>query len=221
MPTLKRTLISTIPAKDIARLAQRGEELLGREYDAVSELYNRILRSARNDICADERIKLIYEMLIAFKMNSRGARLSEFADFNKSIKKHSDTIESLAKVKLEKVKEADDSFRETIGSLFCNLDGLTQTNSSLVTFSKTMHFLLPDLFMPIDGRYTLRFFYESTPTNQKQCFLQVLEQFRQFAQEHHEVLKAQVNKHSHWNRSIPKVIDNIIITYVTENMLHN
>ena len=156
-------------------------------------------------------------MLIAFKMNSRGARLCELTDFKKSIKKHADTIQSLAKYKLEKVKSTDDTFNETIDSLFDKLH-LTQTKSSLVTFSKAMHFLLPDLFMPIDRRYTLRFFYESTPINQKQCFLQVFEQCRQFAQEHSEILKAQVDKTSCWNRNIPKVIDNIIIAYVSEKM---
>jgi hypothetical protein len=218
MPILKRDLLSTIPAKNIARLAKRGEELLTQEYNETAERYKRILHYSRKDINSDESIKLVYDMLIAFKMNSRGAKLAELSDFKKSIKKHADIIQSLEKYKLEKVKATDDSFNEVIGSLFCNLSGLTQTASSLVTFSKTMHFILPDLFMPIDGRYTLRFFYESKPINEKQCFLQVFEQFRLFAQEHHAILKAQVDKTSCWNRNIPKVIDNIIIAYVSEKM---
>ena len=216
MTKLKRDLISTISMKDIAKLAKSGDKLLTQEYDAT--LYHRILCSSRNDISSDDFIEPIYEMLIAFKMNSRGAKLSKLPDFKKLIKKHADTIGSLYKVKLEKVKATDDALIDTIGSLFCNLDGLTQTNSTLVTFSKTMHFLLPDLFMPIDRRYTLRFFYESPPINQKQCFLQVFEQFRQFAQEHHDILKAQVDSNSRWNRNIPKIIDNIIIAYVSEKM---
>ena len=215
MPKLKRDLLSTITAKSIARLAKSGEKLLTQEYDDSSELYNRILRFSRNDIGSDEFIELVYNMLIAFKMNSRGAKLCALPDFKKSIKKHADTIQSLAKYKLENVKATDDTFNETIDSLFDKLH-LTQTKSSLVTFSKAMHFLLPDLFMPIDRRYTLRFFYESTPINQEQCFLQVFEQFRAFAQEHHEILKAQVDKKSLWNRNIPKIIDNIIIAFVTE-----
>jgi hypothetical protein len=157
-------------------------------------------------------------MLIAFKMNSRGAKLSALADFKKSIIKHADIIQSLVKYKLEKVKATDESFNETIGSLFCNLSGLTQTALSLVTFSKTMHFILPDLFMPIDRNFTMRFFYQSPPINQKQCFLQVFEQFRLFAQEHYAILKEQVDSNSRWNRNIPKVIDNIIIAYASEKM---
>ena len=212
MPKLKQTLLSAIPAKSIARLAKSGEKLL-KKYDA--EFYNRILRYSRKDIFSDKFLELVYKMLVAFKMNSRGAKLS--VDFKETVKEHADTIQSLAKYKLEKVKATDEAFTATLDSLFGNLR-LTQTKSSLVTFSKAMHFLLPDLFMPIDRRYTLRFFYELSPVNEKQCFLQVFEQFRQFAHEHHETLKAQVDKTSHWNRNIPKVIDNVIIAYVSEKM---
>ena len=140
-----------------------------------------------------------------------------FTDFKKAIIKQADIVQSLTKYKLEKVKATDDTFTATIDSLFDDLR-LTQTKSSLVTFSKAMHFIQPDLFRPVDRWYTLRFFYESTPVNEKTYFLQVFEQFRQFAHEHHETLMAQVDKASCWNRNIPKVIDNIIIAYVSEKM---
>ena len=230
MPKLKRVLISTIPPKNIVRLAKGGEKLLTQEYDA--ELYHRILRSSRSDISSDDFIEQIYEMLVAFKMNSRGAKLAELPDFKKAIKKHADTIQSLAKVKLEKVKATDDAFTDTIGTLFCNLDGLTQTRSTLVTFSKTMHFLLPDLFMPIDRKFTLQFYYSDLPfknkcamqnvintrEKQKKCLSFISEDFRRYAREHCEVLSEQIKSTSPWNRNIPKVIDNIIIAYVSEKM---
>jgi hypothetical protein len=218
MPTLKNTLIETIPAKRIPKLASDGEAYLTKEFAKAAEPYNRILRFPRQDIASAELIELVYEMLIKFKMNSRGAKLSELLDFKKSIKKHAKTIQSLAKYKLEKVKEEDDTLKDTISTLFCGLD-LVATDSRLVTFSKAMHFLLPDLFMPIDRRYTIQFFYDGTmPNNQKECFLQVFEQYRQFAQKHHEILKLQVDKTSCWNRNLPKVIDNIIIAYVSEQI---
>jgi len=217
MPKLKNTLLSTIPAKDIARLARRGEELLTKKYDKSSVLYDSVLRFPDKDFRSNDFLQRVYDMLVAFKMNSRGARLSEPADFKRTLKKHADMIQSFAKFKLEKIKESDSGLTDSICFLFDNLE-LVQTKSPLVTFSKTMHFLLPDLFMPIDRRYTLRFFYESTPANQKACFLQVFEQYRQFAHQHSEALKALVNPKSRWNRSIPKVIDNVIIGYVSNKM---
>ena len=55
-------------------------------------------------------------------------------------------------------------------------------------------------------------------SSEKECLHQAFEDYRQFAQKHHALLAAQVDKTSRWNRNIPKVIDNIIIAYVSENM---
>ena len=217
MPKLKNTLIATIPAKDIARLAQCGEELLSQKYKKSAALYDRILQFPDKDFRSNDFLDRVYGMLNAFGMNSQKARLSLPAAFKQYLKKHADTIQSLAKIKLERIKESDSELIGTIGDLFDNLR-LTQTNSPLVTFSKTMHFLLPDLFMPIDRRYTLRFFYEHAPTNQKACFLQVFEQYRAFSHQHSEALQALADPHSRWNRNVPKIIDNAIIGYVSNKM---
>jgi hypothetical protein len=216
MPTLKQTLLETIDAKDIAQLAQWTETNY-RDDQAVPEAYGSVLRLPSNVSDTDDFLERVYKALEAFGMNSRMAELTGRTTFNTSVKEHADTILSLAKYNLETVENVDGAFTDTIGFLFDRLQ-LSQTESRLVTFAKAMHFFLPDLFMPIDGRYTLRFFYESKPINEKQCFLQVFEQFRQFAHEHYETLKAQVDKTSHWNRNIPKIIDNIIIAYVSAKM---
>ena len=233
MPTLKRDLLSTISVRNIARLAKSGEERLSKKYPQSAELYDCILQSSRNNFGDDELIEQVYKMLAAFGMDNQQAKLSDLPDFKQLIQGHTKTIQLFAHLKLEVVKETDESFKETMSSLFCNLAGLTQTKLSLVTFAKAMHFLLPNLFMPIDHKYTLQFFYTDPPykkkeyvryymidtlDKQKQCFLQVFEQFRQFAQKNHALLTAQVDKTSRWNRNIPKVIDNIIIAHVSENM---
>lgn len=202
--------------------------------DAV-EFYKQVLRFPRKDIDSDEFIVLVFETLEAFNMNTKGAKLSELSVFKKAIKKHTKTIQSLVGLKLEEVNKDDNTLSTAISSLFGLFDGhqLVQTASPLVTFSKTMHFFLPDLFMPIDRKYTLQFFYGKPPyknknygrqdfmntvEKQKKCFLKIFEEFRLFAQKHYPVLKEQVDKHSRWNRNIPKIIDNIIIAFVSENM---
>lgn len=237
MPTLKNTLLSTPPyqTKRIIELLKYTETHY-RE-DNAPKLYDEVLLSSRKDkgMVSDDFLELIYETLKAFNMDTKGAKLSELSVFKRSIKKHAQTIQSLVGFKLEKVKKDDRTLAVAIPALFNLFDDhqLVQTESPLVTFSKTMHFLLPDLFMPIDRKFTLQFFYSRPPykkvnyglyhlTNtlekQKECFLQVFEQFRQFAHTHSGILKEQVDKNSRWNRNIPKVIDNIIIAYERENM---
>ena len=97
-----------------------------------------------------------------------------------------------------------------MSSLFYNLAGLTQTKLSLVTFVKAVHFLLPDIFMPIDRRYTLQFYYVNAfnrtnsmenviDSSEKECLHQAFEDYRQFYQKHHALLVAQVDKTSRWS----------------------
>jgi hypothetical protein len=84
----------------------------------------------------------------------------------------------------------------------------------LVTFSKTLHFFLPDLVVPIDRKYTLQFFYGSTyvpKSDQKQ--------FQRFMEIEQQYLKLQSNIDfskfidDKWNLNIPKTLDNLIIGY--------
>ena len=230
MSNPKRNL-TIIPAKDIAKLAKRGEAILEQNYRKVAMLYDKILRFPRKDVASDNLLELVYKMVKAFGMGRPNVRLLESPDFKKLIKKHADTIQSIGKLKLEKVKDTDVAFKETADELFDNLR-LNQAQTRLVTFSKTMHFLLPDLFMPIDRKFTLQFYYADLPfknkramqnvidsrEKQKACLSFISEDFRRYAREHCEVLSGQVKPTSRWNRNIPKVIDNIIIAYVSENL---
>jgi len=221
MPTNENPLSVIRTKKEIVELSNDTEKHYRK---STVELYDEVLHLTPQKKFTEDGLILIYKTLKAFNMDSKGAKLSELSDFKKSLKNHSDTIQSLTKYRLEKVKETDDNLKDTIGSLFDNLK-LVKTNSRLVTFSKTMHFLLPHLFMPIDRKYTLKFFHKTYMANkdmetQKRCFFGVFEYFRQFAHEHKEYLEKQVDDNSRWNRNIPKIIDNIIIGYMSnpENM---
>lgn len=84
----------------------------------------------------------------------------------------------------------------------------------LVTYSKTFHFFLPKLFVPIDRKYTLSYFYGNgmvpgSLERQFKRFSELHQEFRRFAT---NVALVQAVDNS-WNGNIPKVIDNIIIGY--------
>ncbi|MDR0704972.1 MAG: hypothetical protein LBF88_08290, partial [Planctomycetaceae bacterium] len=145
---------------------------------------------------------------------------------------NNEIIQGLTKLRIEKLKETDNQLKEKIDFLFNNLQLVAENKPPLVTFSKTMHFFLPNLFMPIDRKFTLPFFYRKAPFNPKnhvpfskdhqsqiQIFCDIFEQFRQFANKHRSSLETQINPNSRWNRNIPKIIDNIIIAYVINNTI--
>ena len=229
MPTIKNPLLS-LSSEEIANLLKETENRYRLDkggHDNAAELYDQVMRYPRADILSDDFLELVYETLKAFNMNVKGAKLSRPLSFKESLKKHGDIILSLSKCNLEQV---DGNLKKTIGTLFDELE-LVRTKAPLVTFSKTMHFLLPDLFMPIDRKYTIQYFYRHPPykranyglhyltdtrKKQKERLFEVFEQFRLILHKHREVLKEESN--SRWNRNIPKVIDNIIIAYVKKHM---
>lgn len=163
----------------------------------------------------DKFFELLYATLISWNMNSRAAKLSDFEKFTASILSHKDDFK-----KLEKVTIVDlESQKGTIKKLFNELE-LVDTKTPLVTFSKTLHFILPNLIAPIDRKYTLRFFYGKNPegcftSRQKQfeVFWKIEMEFSKYAQKQKDLSSyVEVNG---WNRSIPKVLDNAVIGYIS------
>jgi hypothetical protein len=186
-----------------------------RPYDPGQYLYNLITNVPFEEKFTDSFIELVYTTLIAWNMNQRGAKLSEFEVFKKSILENQKNISLLRDYRIERLSQKD-LIKERLESLFNNLQLVDKNKPKLVTFSKTMHFLLPHLLMPIDHSYTLQFFYRNTnfekdEENQIKIYFEILDQFIQLA------VKYDFTKYidHRWNRNIPKIIDN------TNYCLHN
>ena len=199
-----------------------------RPFDPGSYLYKLLLDKREHlDIFSDEYIELVYTTLIGWNMNGRGAKLNEFNLFKETIKKSKDKIKLLEKYRIEKLTEEEKrKTLEITEQLFKELDLVGKSKrgkkikSKLVTFSKTLHFILPNLIVPIDRKYTLNFFYSNkmVPTDsnikkndekQIKVFNELYERFYEIATIHN--LKKFIDKR--WNANIPKIIDNAIIGY--------
>jgi hypothetical protein len=160
-------------------------------------------------------INLAYAALKEFSMNEQGARLVAQPQFQSSILKHTPTLSLLSSYRLESIDD------KSITNIFSNLWVLFQrlqimaSSSKLVGVSKAMHFLLPNLVMPIDRKSVLRFYYGQTSPNvptslhkQFQVFQEVLQSYRDLAQ--HLPLNLSNWDGNWWNKSVPKRIDNAI-----------
>jgi|ERR1035437_2296338 hypothetical protein len=183
-------------------------------------LYNQLI-NYRNEKFSEEFISLSYKTLESWNMNQRGARLSSLDAFQKSIIENRNRIIFLKKYKIETIDTSDFEFlKKELEYLFINLKLVEEGKPKLVTFSKTLHFFLPNLLMPIDRSYTLKFFYESTDIpnhnnddQQFEMYFDILLDFNQFViTNNFESYKDDI-----FHRNIPKIIDNIIIKYVNIN----
>ncbi|MCL4538379.1 MAG: hypothetical protein M1469_09290 [Bacteroidetes bacterium] len=190
---------------------------LYRQYDPGWYLYRKL--ASEVDIEAkfrDDFIELVYVTLVAWNMNSRGARLSNWNTFKQSLYAQRDHFINLASFRLEQLSEAvmKDLFSEDVRELFFNLILVSDSKPRLVTCSKTLHFFLPNLFVPIDRKYTLSYFHKSTSVpasieKQYDKFSNIQEECRRFANR----VSLDEFADSIWNANIPKTIDNIIIGY--------
>ena len=172
--------------------------------------YNSIISYPKNKFSSNY-IKCVYRMLEKWNMNQRRAKLVNFEIFMKSLIDNAEKIKSLSGNSI--LNFDDKHIIGTLSNLFKELV-LVETKSILVTFSKTLHFFLPDLIVPIDRKYTIDFFkiYGNKLINedvQLSLFISLHEAFSKFAKQYN--LISYVEKSSDWNLSIPKIIDNLII----------
>ncbi len=183
-------------------------------------LYKKIIEKHRLDndfnklLSDDEFLELIYITLIAWNMDQRGAKLTSFDEFKKSMLDNRSCLNELYDYRLCSLSENDlDIVLNKIEKLFYELR-VMKSKSKIVGISKTLHFLLPNLIMPIDRKYTMNFFYGHNAYNQdiskefktfKKVFIKFYEITKQLKLSDKDV------DGFNWNTSIPKLIDNAII----------
>jgi len=180
-----------------------------RSLDPGWYLYRKVMEY-KGDKFSEEFIELVYVTLSAWNMNTRGAKLSNFKAFLKSIIDNKRTFSLLAKEKLSSLAKNEEII-ENLRKLFYSLK-LVDTKTILVTFSKTLHFLLPDLVVPIDRSYTLKYFRGNTDIPQKKelqfkRFVEIEKDFSEFSN------RAKLTRFldKKWSPNIPKVCDNAVI----------
>jgi hypothetical protein len=163
------------------------------------------------DKYSEEFIKKVYQILVAWNMNAKAAKLNDLHPFIKTIQNNTALFKILEKEKIDKL--SDTVVMTTLRSLFCNLE-LVKTKSRLVTFAKTMHFFFPDLIVPIDRKYTLSFFtinHHNIDTLEKQW--DVFERLERLFSDFSKTisLNTHIDEDKDWNLNVPKIIDNLII----------
>lgn len=157
----------------------------------------------------DDFIELLYATLGCWDMNTRGAKMKDFSDFKGNILKNRKPFQELSKYSLDKIDEKEiEEIKKALGNLYDNLNFM-ESRARLVANSKVMHFILPNLVMPMD-RGTLEFFFGNN-SESKNKFLKIFQCTYQIVKkvDLHQYLYPHFD--NVWNLTITKVIDNAII----------
>jgi len=181
-------------------------------------------KSIKNLIEKDDFLRDVRDVVISFGMDSRSAKIKSFTDFKKAILDNKESIVSLSKYKLENLSLKElESLKEPLLHLFKNLK-IMESNSRLVSFSKTMAHLIPDLIPPMDRRNINLFFYGDVnfPYGIEAESLRFWEMFRYFFYICREANLSTKNiSFEGFNSSIPKLIDNAIWGYFSTHRSKN
>ncbi len=174
------------------------------------------------DVSSESYLKKLYLTLIDWGMDARGAKLAQEEIFIESVQSHSDSFKKLVNFKIESVTSSEfENSLAILGELFRHLELVATSKPPLVTFAKTMHFLVPELLVPMDRTYTMCFFFGSTTLNYKMhrfdTYAALFREFYDFSHNHPE-LKGYLD--DDWNYSVPKIMDSIIIGYLNRNSLN-
>ncbi len=191
-----------------------------RPYDPGNYLYKLVVDvKDLSQKFSHDYIVLVYTTLSSWNMNSRGAKLADFEIFEKSLQSHKEDFFLLAEMKIGGINDFAVA-QEVLKRLFFGLELVGKNDNGkekprLVTFSKTLHFLLPELVPPIDRTYTLNFFFGHTQipgTVEKQFgkFMEIFTAFNEFAKSNNLT----AFKDDKWNFNIPKIMDNLVIGHV-------
>ena len=187
------------------------------------DIYRKILKLHREAKSLDSNLEnnrfcdIIWDTLEAWNMNQQGARLASRTDLRDSILKHRKSLNQLYQYKLHQLSKLE-IIRYVKSSLWVVFTGLKVMESKrrIVGVSKALHFLLPNLVMPIDGKYTMQFFYgynrhSSDPNVEFDMFMKILFEAHTIAKKL-GLSETDISGQG-WNTSIPKLIDNAIIGF--------
>lgn len=154
----------------------------------------------------DYHLELLYATLVSWDMNSRRAKMEYFDKFKESILSQKEKLKPLWKEQITAITDIDEIL-DTVGEIYDGLC-LMKTGKRLVSNSKALHFILPELLMPMDGKNTLIYFYNNITESRKK-YLEIIrgsfELIREMGKDAGYYLDTE------WNRTIPKVLDNAII----------
>ena len=222
---IEKTLFAAFPSlNDLMIFAGKCDSTYRKSSKSL-ELYREII-SAHNNFGINSLVQdsdfhnLIYRTLISWDMNNRRAKLVDFESFSSGIKAISTLIRNLAPYSMAELDpEEVNGIESKIKDLFRQFK-VMQSKSQIVGCSKALHFLLPRLIMPIDGKFTLNFlfgyrkYYEDIE-NETHLFIAIFMAFHSLARRLRILDKEEIFGNS-WNTTVPKIIDNAIIGYTIE-----
>jgi hypothetical protein len=167
------------------------------------------VRAAVND---PRFVTSLYRTLKAWGLGVRASELVSEDAFGEALTTAVPVLEFFESYRIDGDPPADctDQLWQIISSL-----GVVENKAKLVAGTKTLHHLLPDLVVPMDGEWTGKFFQLHAPEwqapgDQRRTFRRVYRDFIRIAD---QVRPEQYVTGQGWRTSLTKILDNALIGF--------
>jgi len=188
------------------------------QYYLHKKVIEKIRQGEHGSLLSDDHfLEEVYKVVSKWIGKRGKGELVDSATFQDRIKTVVDKLQELVGFKLHELNDEKwEQMKPNIEELFQRVWDLKLregADSQIVTVSKTLHHLLPDLIPPIDREYTFKFFglsYTSEKTGETEQFIKVMEGFHQIAR---DLKLTEKDLKREWDTSIPKLVDNAIVGY--------
>ena len=166
--------------------------------------------SAAAAIGDPEFVESLHCTLRAWGIGSRGSKLRALPSFSAALQ---DSVPAIAALEGFRIDGADLNVDQMIGELWRLIETLKIVDNAapIVSGTKTLHHILPELVPPMDRAYTQTFFLWHNPQfqyGQSDCFRKAFGAFVHIARQVNP--QQYVGRHP-WHTSRTKVLDNAVV----------
>jgi hypothetical protein len=203
---------------------------VGREFGGPSVFFHKkVLLEQKSDFLGETHLNMIYAVMPSWgmhRMGSKGAKMVDYDVFEKEIMKNKNEIIGL---KDKNYRNVDINI---IAKLITEKVHVSTSNSFLVSSSKVLHHILPNIISPIDRNYSIRFMKKNKNdwgsntinySNEEAYTLIFLNGMYEFLNKNEDTMSKyiiQINENNiynnNFNTSLTKIFDNLIMVYVKE-----
>ena len=180
--------------------------------------HQKALEYQQKEFLSERHIEYVYATLVAWgmhRMGPNGAKMLDYDIFKKSIWDNRQPLEELKDKRIEDITADEiDSIIEKLSEICISVKG-SSSKSHLVSGSKILAHILPNLVCPMDRQYTCKFFGVNLNSKNEQTFFkEVIHQMWKFYQDPNQIRLLKPILGKPFNMSFPKIFDNLIINYV-------
>ena len=178
----------------------------------------RQLGTASDAIASDEFLASLYSTLQAWGIGKRGSDLVHIEQFADAIRMKETEIALLEGISFDERTTKVADLADQLWNIISNL-GIVTNNATVVSGTKALHHIHPDLVVPVDRAYTQKFFgwqNQDFQYGQAKCFRTSFTSFVRIAR----AVELAKYRDDGWCSSNTKIIDNAIVGFVTHKKQH-